>query len=260
MPAPRSAPRDAHRRPRRARSRSATPSSAAQRAQHARPRRSTSRATPPRSQAQHAQQRMLAAPARHFQRLRREHQETAGEQRHQREHVQVDAVGARQVGAGLLHRVQRRHVRAGRQQRGDLRAHRLAVGARREAQVDAVQLAQPPEAPLRGGDVGERRDAAQAGADHAGDDRVRPLADRRLFSGFSFRELQSAQRQKNHIRLQQLQPLRRIVGEQRRLDQRRAQRIDADQADGLRRCRRSPASASSTGLATATPGRRASCA
>ena len=38
-------------------------------------------------QAQHAQQRMLAAPARYFQRLCGENEESAGEQGHQRQHV-----------------------------------------------------------------------------------------------------------------------------------------------------------------------------
>ena len=44
--------------------------------------------------AQHAQQGELAAPAQHRQGLRGKHQEGAGEQGHQRQYRQVDAVGA----------------------------------------------------------------------------------------------------------------------------------------------------------------------
>ena len=54
---------------------------------------------PPARHAEHAQQRELRAPPDHRERLRREHQQPAGEQRDQREHVEVDAIRARQAGA-----------------------------------------------------------------------------------------------------------------------------------------------------------------
>jgi hypothetical protein len=65
-----------------------------------------------RGEAQHAQQRKLLRAPRHAERQHRKHQERTGEQRHQRQHRQVDAVGARQV-ADALRRVARlagRHV------------------------------------------------------------------------------------------------------------------------------------------------------
>jgi len=43
--------------------------------------------------AQHPQQRKLRAPPRHRKRLRRKGQERAGEKRHQRQHVEVHAIG-----------------------------------------------------------------------------------------------------------------------------------------------------------------------
>ena len=55
---------------------------------------------PPRH-AERAQQRELGAPPHDRERLRREHEQPAGEERHQREHVQVHAIGARDAGAAL---------------------------------------------------------------------------------------------------------------------------------------------------------------
>ena len=104
---------------------------------------------------------MLGAPAGHFERLRRKNEEPAGKQRDQRKHVQVDAIRAREIGALLFQLLDFRHRSAGRQQRGDLLAHCCSVGARRETQVDAVQHADPAEAPLRRGNVGQRGAAPQ---------------------------------------------------------------------------------------------------
>ena len=47
-------------------------------------------------QAERAEQRELTQPPRHRERLRRIDEEPAGQQRDQREHVEVDAIGARQ--------------------------------------------------------------------------------------------------------------------------------------------------------------------
>src|SRR5213075_715648 len=114
----------------------------------------------PALQAEHAEERMLAAATRRFERLRRKDQEAAGEERHHREHVQVHPVGARRIGARLLEAFHRRCVRARRQQRLDLRHHRCPIGLRREAHVEAVQLTEAPEAPLRRRDIDERGQAA----------------------------------------------------------------------------------------------------
>ena len=164
MPAPRSAPAGAHRGERdRIAEREAEQRRRARRAAAASA--STSRASCAPLEAEHAQQRVLAAAPRHLQRLRREHQEAAGEQRHHREHVEVHAVGARRIGARLLQALERRGMHAGRQQRRDRARSRLRESrSRLQAHVDAVELAQAAEAPLRGGDVGERADALAATA------------------------------------------------------------------------------------------------
>mgnify|MGYP003591405110 CR=1 FL=1 len=52
-------------------------------------------------EADGAEKGKLAAPAHDRERLRREDEEAAGEQRHRRQHRQIDPVGARQV-AGLV--------------------------------------------------------------------------------------------------------------------------------------------------------------
>jgi hypothetical protein len=120
-----------------------------------------------RRQAQHAEQRELLRAARHAQRQHREHQEAAGEQRDQRQHSEVDAVGARQV-AHALGRVPGLGCGdAGRQPQAAQPG--FTVGAGRQPHVDAGQHAEAAEQLLCRGDVhhGQRR----ATGDHAAADR-----------------------------------------------------------------------------------------
>ena len=160
---------------------------------------------------------MLTAAPRDLQGLRREHQEASREERHHGEHVEVHAVGARGIAARLLERLHRSHVNAGRQQGGDAQPHCLAVGPALQAHIEAVQLAEALEPPLRGGDVGQRLDAFEV-HDPADlqldcpvpDDQPQPIA---------FRELGSGRREEDLVGRQQLRPPL-------------AQRIDADQPDG----------------------------
>jgi len=113
---------------------------------------------------------MLAAAAGSLERLRGEDQEAAGKERDHCEHIEIHAVRARGIAASLLERLHRCSVDAWRQQRLHAADECGAVGALRKAHVEAIELAQPLEAPLRAGDVDERRLAAQRGArQHAGD-------------------------------------------------------------------------------------------
>jgi hypothetical protein len=78
--------------------------------------------------------------------LQRKHQKGAGEQRHQRQHVQVHAVGARQVRHARGFRIGRDERYAGGQ--FQLRRQRLGRGTGPQLQLDARQPAQPVEPPL----------------------------------------------------------------------------------------------------------------
>ena len=101
-------------------------------------------------------------------RLQRVHEEGAGEQRDQRQHVQVHAVGARQVGNACAGRVGRLQRHAGRQRK--LGCQRLGACAGGQLQVDAGDAPEPVEPPLRKPDVHDRHHLAFAGArQRAGD-------------------------------------------------------------------------------------------
>ena len=67
-------------------------------------------------ESKRSQQREVRTPPGDCQRLRREHEHAAREKRHQREHVQVDAIGARQPGRGCRAVLGRRDNDTGRQQ------------------------------------------------------------------------------------------------------------------------------------------------
>jgi hypothetical protein len=103
--------------------------------------------------AHRVQQRDLAAAARHGQRLRRVHEERAGEERHQRECREVRTVGERQAHRVVARLAGRREAHAGRQQCAQRVLHRERVGARHQPQVHAVEPAETIEPPLRGRDV-----------------------------------------------------------------------------------------------------------
>ncbi len=103
--------------------------------------------------AEDAEQRELRAAPRNRKRLRRVDQERAGEQRHQRQHVEIDAVGARETVGAACFGLLTDELGIGRQQRRDGCAHARRVHAGREFQVDAVQPSERIEPPLRIGDV-----------------------------------------------------------------------------------------------------------
>ncbi len=119
--------------------------------------------------SRHPQERQLRAARDRRLRLQREHEEAAGEQRHQRQHVQVDAIGARQVRHPCRFRVGARDRHAGRQ----LQRPRQAVDrrSRGELHVDARQLAEPVEPPLRVTEVHHADHLPCARAGQGADDR-----------------------------------------------------------------------------------------
>src|SRR5712691_178629 len=159
---------------------------------------------------------MLAAASRDLQSLRREHQEASREERHHGEHVEVHAVGARRIAARLLERFHRSHVNAGRQEGRDARAHCLAVSPALKAHIEAVQLSEALEPPLRGGDVGQHFDAFDV--QHPADLQLdRPVPDRQPHP-IAFDELVRGRGEENFVGRQQLRPPL-------------AQRIDADHPD-----------------------------
>ena len=100
----------------------------------------------------------MLRPPRYAERQHRKHQKAPGEQRHQRQHGQVYAVGARQI-ADAFHRI------AGRAQRGTGRpvvgardvAHKLcAVHPRAQPHIHTAQVAATKQA-LHGGNVHYRQ-------------------------------------------------------------------------------------------------------
>jgi hypothetical protein len=69
-------------------------------------------------------------------------------------------------------------VDAGRQQRCDLLFRLLTIGASFQEHIQAIELAQACEAPLRGRHVGERDQALERGVHFHHLERRRALADR----------------------------------------------------------------------------------
>ncbi len=191
---------------------------------------------PPARQAERAQQRQLRAAARKRERLRGEHQHATREECHQRQHVEVDAVGPRQA---------RRRGRAfGRWRNDDARRqHRLHapgqcidVGARRSAQIDARQAAVRAEQVLRSGDVhdGIAR-TARARARDAGDaQRYRRAAgehsDRVAIADAERGRCGGAREQR--VAAQRVETITR-AGHERRIDLERAKHVDADDRQRL---------------------------
>ncbi len=107
----------------------------------------------PAGHAQHAQERELRAPPHDGKRLRGEHEQPPGEERDQRQHVEIDAVRAREAGAGGDARLRPFRGNAGRQDGVESTAKRIDVDAGREAQIDAGDASEPIELGLRAGDV-----------------------------------------------------------------------------------------------------------
>jgi len=184
--------------------------------------------------AQHTEQRQLRHPLGHRQRLHREHQKRAREQRHQRQHGEVDAVGAREVGHTLRRFVRCRGAHGGRQRH---RAqHRVAVGARLQAEVDAAQLPEPVEVRLRASQV-DHRQRPGVGADAAAHrQRHQPVAGLhpQRFTGLHAKQPLRRRVEEHPVRIEQGQPggvpQRRVRPRQQGRGQRGGhQRVLADQ-------------------------------
>ena len=109
--------------------------------------------------AQHAQQRELAAAADDGQRLRGKHQKGARKQGDEGQHRQVDPVGAAEVivAAILVFVIRLAHLEtprvSGFQCAREIGLEGVAVDALAQFQIDARQLAQLVEAPLRRADI-----------------------------------------------------------------------------------------------------------
>ena len=169
-----------------------------------------------RGEPENPEQGMLAPAARRLERLRGEDEKAAGKERHHRQDVEIHAVGARRVAARLLQRFGGRDVNAGRQQRADRFGDLLAVGPLREVHIQAVQLPEPIQAPLRGGNVGEGGESLQLACarhlelhDPRADDQAQPLLP----------ELGCRLREQHLVRREQLGPAE-------------PQRVQPDHADG----------------------------
>ncbi len=94
---------------------------------------------------QHAQQRKLRAPPHDRMRLRRKHQQTAGEERDQRQHVEVDAVRSRQAGARGDRRLRAEDGETRRQHRAQAFGERCRVDTGAQPQVDPAQQSEAIE-------------------------------------------------------------------------------------------------------------------
>ena len=208
---------------------------------------------------EHAEQRELRAPAHHRERLGREHEQPAGEERDEREHVQVHAIGARDVRRALEPGRRTLDEDAGGQLGREPRAERLDVDAGPQPQVEAVDAAGAVERGLHAGDVGDP-EARAVGPGEAGDPEAR-LAEPDL--------------QRDRIALLHAQPLRRGRAEEDRvgtqrvegvgdrgreevgLHEPRPEDVEPDERGASPPGRQAATSASIAGLATATSGSRA---
>ena len=117
------------------------------------------------SHAERMQDRELAPAPQRRQRLRRVDEEAAGEQRHQRERREIRSIGARQAQRIVARLARRRDSRVRRQHAPRCRARtRSGSRAAREPQIDARQLAEAVELPLRSRDVDDAaRSSSPAG-------------------------------------------------------------------------------------------------
>jgi hypothetical protein len=113
--------------------------------------------------AENTQQSQLRAATHHSERLRRKDQQAAGEQRHQRQHVQIDTVRTGQAFAGGDARFRALDREAGGQLRLDAHAHGFDVDAGPKSQVDASNAAQPIEVRLGAGDIHHRESLLRIG-------------------------------------------------------------------------------------------------
>ena len=95
----------------------------------------------------------MGAPAQDRQHLGGEHQERAGKQRNQRQHVKIEPVGTRYIRAAFQVRIGRHRLRAGGKQGREFTPEAFDIRSGAQAQVNAVDASQPLQAPLRRRDV-----------------------------------------------------------------------------------------------------------
>ncbi len=185
-------------------------------------------------QAEHAEQGELLLPLGDREREDGEHQEGAGEHRHQRQHGEVDAIGAGDVGEPLLRLARRGGAHARGQD--EIADHPLALGAGRQAQVDARQPADHAERDLGAGDV-HHRQRRPGGGDAAGDAQAAPPS-RRLQRDptLALRALEPARAfgvEEQRLRLEHGEAIGGVgrPRQERRRERGDHQRIDADDPD-----------------------------
>ena len=185
----------------------------------------------PGRQSQHAQQCELLRPPRDAQREHRIHEEGAGEESHQGQHGEVDAVGARQVVDTLrgVGRFCRDH--AGRQLQ---RAHEgCVVRARAQTHVDARELALAAEEILGRANVHHREWAAggRHGAGHRGVAQLEAaLQTQCLLPCWRCQRLPCRGIEKNRVRCKNSEAVGTLTRHrhQRRRDGSHRQRVDPD--------------------------------
>ena len=119
--------------------------------------------------AEHAQQREVSAPADDRQRLCGKDEQSSGEQRDEREDVQIDAVGSRQARACREARLRTLDGEARRKPLSQLVAKRGKIHSGLEPQIDARNHAQPIEVRLCSCDVHHRETLVLSGRNVARD-------------------------------------------------------------------------------------------
>jgi hypothetical protein len=160
---------------------------------------------------------------------RRENEHAAGEQRDEREHVEIHAIRARQPRGGRHAGLRRCCDKSGRQQCLHALRERSDVGARRCAQVDARQPAAQSERILDGSDVHHRVTQRPAATRHTGDAQRQRCAARCDVDGVAIVNAQPAccgRAGKQRVASQRIHPVPRCADERRR-DRSRAKHVDA---------------------------------
>ncbi len=191
----------------------------------------------PAGHAERAQQRERAAPPQHRERLRREHQECAGHQRHQREHVEVHAIGAGHGAQALEFPAGSEHQHARRQRAAQPRAHGRGIAAVDQTQIDSIQAPEGPQGPLRRGDVheAERLGIGRTG-EHGADPQGLELVahdHRQPIPGLQAELGRCAPAEHDGVRAQQVEGDSAEIAEQRRLQRRCQEGIDPQHRQGV---------------------------
>ena len=184
--------------------------------------------------AEHAKDRDLGAPLQNRQRLRREDQERSGEQRDQREHVEIDPIRACHRDGVLRFGIDARHMHARRQDRRDARRHRPPIGARRESKVDPIDRAQPSQAPLSRRDIGirdplRRRSFHRQHSDYRHRERRGARLHRDALAGRYAEPVGRRATQEDRVGIEKALHVRHAITEEPRLDSQRLERIECEQ-------------------------------